>query len=48
MKLLLVCLFSVFVFGLRSGSRRSDVRLAVPLLIGCCVVAFAYLSQRVL
>jgi hypothetical protein len=48
MNLLLVCLLAVFVLGLRSGSRRPDVRSAVPVFIGCCIVAVAYLSQRFL
>ena len=46
MNLLLLCIFAVFVLGLRSGTKRPDVRWAVPVLIGCCVVAVAYLSQR--
>jgi hypothetical protein len=46
MNLLLLCIFSVFVLGLRSGRKRADVRWAVPVFIGCCFVAVAYLSQR--
>jgi hypothetical protein len=47
MNLLLLCIFSVFVMGLRSGARRAEVRWAVPMFIGCCIVAIAYLSQRI-
>ena len=48
MNLLLLSILSVFVLGLRSGRMRPDVRSAVPMFIGCCVVAVAYLSQRFL
>ena len=47
MRFLLVCLLAVFVLGLRSGNKRREVKWAIPLLIGCCFVALAYLSQRV-
>jgi hypothetical protein len=46
MKLLLALLLTMFVIGLRSGSTRPDVRRAVPVFIGCAIVAVAYLSQR--
>jgi hypothetical protein len=48
MNLLLVCILTVFVWGLRSGSKRPDVRRAVPVFVCCCCVAIAYLSQRAL
>jgi hypothetical protein len=48
MNLLLLSLLAVVVLGLRSGSRRPDVRWAAPMLIACGMVAFAYLSQRFL
>jgi hypothetical protein len=48
MTLLLVCIFFVFAMGLRSGTKRAEVRLALPMFIGCCVVAVAFLSLRVL
>lgn len=46
MNVLLLSILTVFVLGLRSGNRRPDVRWAAPMLIGCCMVAVAYLSQR--
>ena len=46
MTLLLACILSVFVLGLRTGTERADVRWAVPVFIACCFVALAYLSQR--
>ena len=48
MNLLLLCILAVFLMGLRSGRRRPEVRWAVPLLICCCIVGVAYLSQRVI
>ncbi|HEX4980636.1 MAG TPA: hypothetical protein VFV63_03020 [Ilumatobacteraceae bacterium] len=47
MTLLLVCIVFVFAMGLRSGTKRAEVRRALPMFIGCCVVAIAYLSQRI-
>jgi len=47
MTVLLVCFLTVFMLGLRSGRNRPEARWAIPLLIGCCFVAIAYLSQRV-
>ena len=46
MNVLLLSILTVFVLALRSGRRRPDVRWAAPMLIGCFVVAVAYLSQR--
>jgi hypothetical protein len=46
MTLLLACILSVFVLGLRAGSKRADARWAVPVFIACCFVGLAYLSQR--
>ena len=48
MRFLLLCVLSIFLLGLRSGNRRPEVRWAIPVFIGCCFVAVAYLSQRVL
>jgi hypothetical protein len=47
MTVLLACILTVLLLGLRSGSKRPDARWAVPLFIACCFVAIAYLSQRV-
>jgi hypothetical protein len=46
MILLLACIFTIFLLGLRSGRKRAEVRWAVPIFICCCVVGAAYLSQR--
>ena len=47
MTVLLMCILAVLMLGLRSGSKRPDAPWAIPLLIACCFVAMAYLSQRV-
>ena len=47
MTVLLMCILAILVLGLRTGRRRPDAPWAVPLLIACCFVALAYLSQRV-